>query len=66
MLDKNDKTPKDFTIFNDGIIEKLKIFLRRYLYPTFLIIRKNFIDRKFGYLKKIGITEIFLGYRGTD
>lgn len=66
MLDKNDKTPKDFRIFNDGIIEKLKIFLRSYLYPTFLIIRRNFIDRKFGYLKEIGITEIFLGYRGTD
>ena len=65
-LDKNDKTPKDFKILNDNIIEKLKKILRRYSYPIFLGARKYFINRKFGYLKKIGITEIFIGYRGTD
>ena len=66
VLDKNDKTPKDFRITNNDINQKLKNILRRYSYPIYLGLKRYFINRKFGYLKKIGISEIFLGYRGTD
>ncbi|OUX80446.1 MAG: hypothetical protein CBC19_01275 [Oceanospirillales bacterium TMED59] len=65
-LDTNDKTPKEFRIINESFIEKFKKILRRYLYPIYLSTMKGFINKKFGHLKKIGVGEIFLGYRGTD
>ena len=65
-LDRNDKTPYDFSITKNSKIENLKKILRRFLYPLLLKIRRVFLNKKFGYLKEIGLEEIFLGYRGTD
>ena len=64
-LDRNDKTPYDFSITKNSKIENLKKILRRFLYPLLLKIRRVFLNKKFGYLKEIGLEEI-LGYRGTD
>jgi hypothetical protein len=65
-LPAGDKTPLDFFIDKENNKEKFKKNIRKNLYPIYLKIRKKSVEKRFGFIKNMGINELFLGQRGTD
>ena len=66
LLPIGDHTPIDFSIEKDGNEEKLKKVVRKWLYPIYLYFKNNRVARTYGFVKNIGVDEVFLGQRGTD
>jgi ubiquinone/menaquinone biosynthesis C-methylase UbiE len=65
-LPKGDKTPADFKIEKEDKKEEFKKIVRQYLYPVYLKIKKNLIEKRFSFVKDIGFNELFLGQKGND
>ena len=65
-LNTDDMTPKNFTIVEERLNEKIKKIIRRSIYPIYLESRKKALESQFENVKEIGFDELFLGQRGND